>query len=233
MKTLISSIAKKEILHIIRDKRTMMLILFLPILQLIIFGYAASTDVKHLSTAIINHDGHYQSRELIANFRNSTYFDINYYTLDRREAERLLDSGKVKVILEIPPDFSANIKSKKSAQLSLTVDGTDPNPANTALNTAAAVTQAYGTELIVNKTNAPTPPKVDLRSRVYYNPDLRSANFMIPGVIGFLLQILITILTTTTLVKEKEKGTLEVLITTPVKRYELIMGKLVPYIIIA
>jgi ABC-2 type transport system permease protein len=232
MKTLIVSIAKKEILHIIRDKRTMMLILFLPILQLIIFGYAASVDVKHLSTVIINHDGHYQSRELIANFRNSTYFDINYYALDRREAENLLDKGKVKVILEIPPDFGANIKSKKSAQLSLTVDGTDPNPANTALNTAAAITQAYGTGLIVNKTNI-SPAIVDLRARVYYNPDLRSSNFMIPGVIGFLLQILITILTTTTLVKEKEKGTLEVLITTPVKRYELIMGKLAPYIIIA
>ncbi|OGS45088.1 MAG: hypothetical protein A2539_05825 [Elusimicrobia bacterium RIFOXYD2_FULL_34_15] len=233
MKSLIFAVAKKEALHITRDKRTMVLIFLLPIFQLIIFGYAVSTDIKHISTAVFNLDSNSTSRELIKSFANSTYFDINYYVLNRQDAEKLLDKGKIKVILEIPPDFSRNVKLKKPAQISMTVDGTDPNPANTALNTGSAICQAFGTELNLKKTNSRPNQQIDLRSRVFYNPDLRSSNFMIPGVVGFLLQILIVILTTNTLVREKENGTLEVLITTPIKRYELIIGKLVPYIVIA
>ncbi len=113
------------------------------------------------------------------------------------------------------------------------VDGTDPNPANTALNAGSAMVQSFGASLAYARTNKVSSSPVDLRARVFYNPDLRSANFIIPGVIGFLLQILIPILTTTTLVKEKEKGTMESLITTPIKRYELLIGKLVPYIFVA
>ncbi|MDD5686455.1 MAG: ABC transporter permease [Elusimicrobia bacterium] len=233
MKSLIYTVSRKEILHIIRDKRTLFMLFFLPVFQLIIFGYAVSVDLKHLSTVVLNRDNHNASRELISDFKNSTYFDINYYVLDRHEAEKILDSGKAKVILEIPPDFSKNIKLNRSVQVSLTVDGTDPNPANTAMNTASAITQSFGAKIYFQKTNMQPSVPVDLRARVYYNPDLRSANFMIPGVIGFLLQILIIILTSNTIVKEKEKGTLEVLITTPIKRYELIIGKLVPYIFIA
>jgi len=233
MKSLILAIAKKETLHITRDKRTLVLIFLLPIFQLIIFGYAVSTDVKHLSTAVFNLDNHSLSRELLKSFANSTYFDINYIVFSKHDAEKLLDKGKVKVILEIPPDFSRSVKLKKTAQISMIVDGTDPNPANTALNTGSAICQDFGANLIFKQTNSLPQKQIDLRSRVYYNPDLRSANFMIPGVIGFLLQILIVILTTNTLVKEKENGTLEVLITTPIKRYQLIIGKLIPYIVIA
>ncbi|MDD5491695.1 MAG: ABC transporter permease [bacterium] len=233
MRSLIKAVAKKELLHIVRDKRTLALIFVLPLLQLVIFGYAVNMDVKHISTAVINHDQQAVSRKLIDSFRNSTYFDINYQVLDRHEAEYLLAAGKVKVILELPPDFGSLIKKNKPAQVSLTIDGTDPNPASTAMNTAGAVCQAFGTQLITQQTSLHLVSMVDVRPRVYYNPDLRSANFLIPGVIGFLLQIIIPLLTTTTLVKEKEKGTMEILITTPIKRYELIIGKLIPYIFIA
>jgi ABC-2 type transport system permease protein len=233
MRTLIKAVAKKELLHIVRDKRTLALIFVLPLLQLIIFGYAVNMDVKHISTVVLNHDRNFQSRELINNFGNSTYFDINYQVLTRQEAEYLLAAGKVKVILEIPPDFSSLIKRRKPAQVGMTIDGTDPNPASTAMNTGGAICQAYGAQLISRKTSIRPVSPVDMRPRVYYNPDLRSANFLIPGVIGFLLQIIIPLLTTTTLVKEKEKGTMEILITTPIKRYELIIGKLIPYIFIA
>lgn len=233
MKTLILAIAKKEFYHIIRDKRTLFLLFFLPVFQLVLFGYAVDVEVKHLATAIFNQDRQAMSRELIDQFRNSTNFDIKYEVFNRVDAEHLLDAGKVKVILQIPPDFSTNVKSKKKVQLNMIVDGTDPNPANTALNAGSAIAQSFGASLAYARTNKVPSSPVDLRARVFYNPDLRSANFMIPGVIGFLLQILIPILTTTTLVKEKEKGTMESLITTPIKRYELLIGKLVPYIFIA
>lgn len=233
MRILIKAVAKKELLHIIRDKRTLAMIFVLPLLQLIIFGYAVNLDVKHISSVVLNHDQYSLSHDLINSFRNSTYFDINYQVLNRLEAEHLLAKGKVKVILEIPPDFSNRIKRNKPAQVSLTIDGTDPNPASTAMNTAGAICQAFGAQLVSRKTSVRPVSLIDVRPRVYYNPDLRSANFLIPGVIGFLLQIIIPLLTTTTLVKEKEKGTMEILITTPIKRYELIIGKLIPYIFIA
>jgi ABC-2 type transport system permease protein len=233
MKSLIKAVAKKEFLHIIRDKRTLAFIFILPLFQLILFGYAISTDVKHLTTVVLNHDGHTLSRELISSFQNSTYFDIKHYVLDHQEAAYLLDAGKVKVILEIPPDFSNTIKARKTAQVSITIDGTDPNPASTAMSAAGAICQDFGAKLIAHTATNRSAALIDLRPRVFYNPDLRSANFLIPGVIGFLLQIIIPILTTTTLVKEKEKGTMEILITTPIKRYELILGKLVPYIFIS
>ena len=233
MRTLIKAVAKKELLHIVRDKRTLALIFVLPLLQLVIFGYAVNMDVKHISTVVLNHDQNYLSRDLISSFVNSTYFDVNYQVLNRQEAEYLLSAGKVKVILELPPDFTSLVKRNKPAQVSLTIDGTDPNPANTAMSTAGAICQSFGAQLLSRKTSIRPVSLIDVRPRVYYNPDLRSANFLIPGVIGFLLQILIPLLTTTTLVKEKEKGTMEILITTPIKRYELIIGKLVPYIFIA
>ena len=231
MRTLINVIAEKEVIHIIRDKRTLALLFLLPLFQVIIFGYAVSVDLKHIATVVLNRDGRYLSRELVRSFINSTYFDIKYYVLERKLAEDLIAKGKVKVIIEIPQDFTRRILRNEPAQINICIDGTDPNPAQTALNTASAICQSFGTKIVVNRIRFTS--LVDLRPRVYYNPGLKNSNFMIPGIIGVLLQILIPILTAVTIVREKEKGTLEILITTPVKRYEIILGKLIPYVVIA
>ena len=225
----IKAIAIKEFLHIIRDRRTLRLIIMMPLLQLTIYGYAINTDVKHLATVVYDQDKTYLSRRLVDSFRESAYFDINWQATSAQQLYSYLDRGYAKAGLMIPPDFTKDILSGRGANLQLLIDGTDSNPAIAALNTSGAiVTNFMQKENLIQVPKAP----IDFRPRLWYNPDLKSTFFLIPGLVGFLLQMLIPMITATAIVREKERGNIEQLLVTPIKSYELMLGKLVPYICI-
>lgn len=224
-----AAIVWKEFLHIIRDPKTLALVVMMPVMQLIIYGYAINTDVKHLSTILLNEDQSPLSRRLVDSLVQSSYYDMDFKADSLKEIRASLDRGKAKVGLHIPPNFARDLLSGNGAQLQMLIDGTDSNPANTAMNTSQAVINSFLLqENIIPAQNIP----LEYRPRMWYNPDLKSAYFFIPGVVGLLLQLLIPMITGTAVVREKERGNLEQLLVTPIHPYELILGKLVPYLMI-
>lgn len=225
----IRAVARKEFLHIIRDKRTLRLIIMMPLMQLIIYGYAVNMDAKHLSTVLYDEDQTSLSRKLVQAFEQSAYFDMRYRAATPEDTRRLLDRGKAKVGLHIPPDFMKDLLAGRSTAVQLLIDGTDSTPANTAVNTGNAVLTAFlQRERLIPIQVLP----VDFRPRLWYNPDLRSTFFMIPGLVGLLIQLLVPMITATAIVREKERGNIEQLLVTPIKPYELMVGKLIPYSLI-
>ncbi|MFN8673239.1 MAG: ABC transporter permease [Candidatus Sericytochromatia bacterium] len=234
----IFAIVFKEFIHIKRDKPTLGIIFAFPVVMLLLFGYAASTDVDKMPTVVLNQDNKQKSREILEKFEQSTYFKISNYVKNTQELRYLVDSGKAKIGFIIPPDYSKNISRGVPAQVQIILDGSDPSIARTALFTASSIAQNYGSEIFIEKlkskgsfTKISLP--IDLRARVWYNPDMKSINFNIPGLIGLILQNVTVMLTAFALVRERDKGTLEQLIVTPVKPLELIIGKLIPYILVA
>ena len=225
----IKAIARKEFLHILRDRRTLMLIILMPFMQLTIYGYAINTDVKHLATAVYDEDQTPLSRRLIEAFEQSAYFAMTQRVQTPEALRRAIDKGRVKAGLHIPPDFSKDLLAGRQAQLQLLIDGTDSSPANAALNTSQAIVTAF----MQQEGLIPIPVlPIEFRPRMWYNPDLKSAFFMVPGLVGLLLQLLIPMITATAIVREKERGNIEQLLVTPIKRYELMAGKLLPYVAI-
>jgi len=228
-------VMRKEFTHIFRDPRTLAVMFLIPVIQLILLGYAATTDVDHISTAVFDQDRTAQSRELIDTYQASGYFDINYYVTSEEELARLIDGGKARAGLLIPLGYSKDLAREGTAQISMVIDGSDPNIANAALSAATAVGQAKSVEIVqqILGIDPEKQPGLEVRPRVWYNPELSSANFMIPGLIGTIMQFLTTFLTSAAIVRERERGTIEQLIVTPLKPYELIIGKLIPYVFIA
>ncbi len=225
----IRAVLWKEVIHILRDPRTLMLIILMPAMQLTIYGYAINTDVKHIRTVLYDEDKTPLSRRLVESFQQSQYFDFDYQASSQSEVRRILDRGKAKAGLHIPPEFSENLLAGRTTPLQLVVDGTDSNPANAAMNTSQAIVVAF----MEKEGLIPTQVMpIDYRPRLWYNPDLKSVYFMVPGLVGFLLQVLIPMITATAIVREKERGNIEQLLVTPIKRYELMLGKLIPYVMI-
>ena len=225
----IRAIIWKEMLHIIRDPKTLALIVMMPVMQLIIYGYGIDTDVKHLRTILYNEDQTALSRRLVDSLVQSSYFDVDWTARSQDEIRRALDLGKAKVGIHIPPNFTRDLLSGNGAKLQLVIDGTDSNPANTAMNTSQAILSDFVSR--ENLVAAQVIP-LDYRPRMWYNPDLKSAYFFIPGVVGLVLQLLIPMITGSAVVREKERGNIEQLLVTPIRSYELIVGKLIPYLVI-
>jgi len=225
----IRAIIWKEFIQLFRDPKTLGLIIFMPVMQLMIYGYGINTDVKHMSTIVFNEDQSPLSRRLIQALEQSAYFDVDYIAQSDGDIRHVLDLGKAKAGLHIPPDFTRKLLSGVDAELQLLIDGTDSNPANTALNTSQAIVNNFlQTEgLIPVSVQA-----VQFRPRMWYNPDLKSSYFLVPGVVGLLLMLLIPMITSSAVVREKERGNLEQLLVTPIRPYELILGKLIPYLIV-
>lgn len=228
------SIMRKEIIQILRDPRTLVIMFAIPIVQLVLLGYAATTDIKHLSTAVWDGDRTPQSRALIDAYRASDYFDLRYFPPTQDEVGLLIDRGQARAGMIIRAGYADDLLKFGRAEVAFTIDGSDPSVANVALAAAQSVGQAQAIKLIERRMglNASAIP-IDVRPRVWYNPDLKSANFMIPGLMGIILQVLTTMLTAMSIVRERERGTLEQLIVTPVRPLELMIGKIVPYIVIA
>ncbi|MBI5021717.1 MAG: ABC transporter permease [Ignavibacteriales bacterium] len=235
MKT-IYHIIVKEFIQFRRDKRMMALSFMAPILQLILLGYAATTDVKDVPMAVYNQDKSVASRELIDQFVHSGYFVIQKDVNSLEEIDHEIEFGNVWMALVIPPDFSSNLLARKTASIQILTDGSDANSANISLGYASQIIATYSTSIVVDiQKHIPQvtrPARLQPEIRVWYNPDLKSRNFMVPGVLATVLMIITMTLTSLGIVKEKEIGTLEQLMVTPIKPYQLIIGKLMPFAII-
>ncbi len=233
----LSSIIRKEFIQIIRDPRTLMLIIAMPILQLFLLGYAATTDVKNISLAVWDQNQTAQSRALLDAFRSADYFHIAYAVGSQDEYRSLIERGRVRAALIIPPDYDRRL-SAGNAQVSMVLDGSDATVGGTALSAAHLIGQAYATNVMAEHNaltghSSSLVPPVDVRTQIWYNPDLISAYFNIPGVIGMILSFITAMLTATAVVRERERGTIEQLIVTPIRSWELILGKVLPYVILA
>jgi len=229
------SLTRKEFLHIFRDPRTLMMMFAMPIIQLVLLGYAATTDVEHLRTAVLDGDRSAASRELIEVYRASNYFDIARYVESERQLATLIDDGQVRAGLVIPPGYGEAVAAGGQAQVAFVIDGSDPSVATTVYAASQSVGQAHSMR-IVERTMGFDPddlPGVQVHPRVWYNPEMKSANFMIPGIIGIILYFLTSLFTSMSIVREREQGTIEQLIVTPIRPLELIVGKVVPYVFIA
>jgi ABC-2 type transport system permease protein len=224
----IKAIAKKEILQIIRDPLSLAIGFLMPVILLLIFGYAITFDISNIKTVVHDQDRSSLSRELIEGFSASGYFSIIAYAERPQEIDRSLDSGRAKVAVIIPRDFTKDIRAGRQAQLGVVFDGSDANTATIAQGYVAAVTALF-TERIAG---ARAVPLVDARIRVWYNPELKSRNFITPGLIAVIMSVIVALLTSLTVAREWERGTMEQLISTPVKKQELILGKLAPYFLI-
>ena len=236
MNSRLLSIVRKEFIQIFRDPRTLALVIVMPIMQLFLLGYAATTDVRNIDMAVWDQNNTPQSRELLDAFRAADYFRIEYAVSSPDEYQALIESGKVRVALIIPPDYDRRLL-ESTAQVEIILDGSDGSVGATALSTARLVGQSYATKIVAERTllsgRATSQMPLEVRTRVLYNPDFRSAYFMIPGVAGMILSFITTILTATAIVRERERGTIEQLIVTPIRPIELVIGKLTPYVILA
>ena len=228
----ILAIIKKEFSQIKRDKRTIAIIILMPVMELLLFGYATSTSVDHIATVVLNNDIGIESRVLLDNFTNSQYFDMDYNANNLQDVQDYIDQGHAKVGVIIPPDYSDTIRRGQTAQIQLVIDGSDPTTAQTILSSAGAVVQSLSVKIISQTMGIEMPRPLDLRSRVWYNPDMSSVYFNVPGLIGVILQTVTLMLTSFSIVRERERGTLEQLIVTPITKMELMIGKIVPYIIL-
>ena len=228
-------IIKKEFIQLVRDKRIIGITIVAPIIQLILFGYVATTDVKNIRTVVLDENRTYISRALISKFENSGYFDVRYYAKSEKQEKSLLDSGDAKIAINIPSDYSNKIASGKKAAVQFIVDGTNSNSAGITISYINGIIYQYSIELLNNRvaSSRNSPGKldlIDLRLRVFHNQELKSVYYMIPGIIATLLMILTAVLTSVSIVKEKEYGTLEQLIVSPIKPWELMVGKMIPFI---
>ncbi len=227
------AIARKEFLHIYRDWRSLGLVILMPALLMLLFGYAVTLDVKKVSMAVLDHDQSQESLSFVHRFSASPYFGFIIFVRDEREVKRLIDEGEVKMALVLPQDFSRMIKAGRKSPVQVLLDGTDSNTANIILGYVQAITQQYTQEktfLKVEKMGGEKPSvPVEARMRVWFNEELESKNYFVPGLIAVIMSIIGVLLTGQVIVREWEKGTMELLISTPVQKGELIIGKLFPY----
>ncbi|MCX5808351.1 MAG: ABC transporter permease, partial [Proteobacteria bacterium] len=221
----------KEFHQIFRDKRMRPIIFITPIIQLIVFGYAVTTDVNNVRMAVYDLDKSYESRELIRRFEASGYFQILRYINVPEEVRLLLDKGKVLAVLQVNHGFSADIKKGKQTEVQVLFDGTDSNTALVAMSYANTIITRYSRSLGATKIKA-AQAKLDVRARAWYNPDLRSKNYNVPGVIAIMIMLICLLLTSMAIVREREIGTMEQLMVTPLRPLELILGKIIPFAII-
>jgi ABC-2 type transport system permease protein len=233
----LTSLIRKEFIQIWRDPRILIIILIIPIMQLFLLGYSATNDVRNVPLVVLDQNKSTESRALLESYRAADYFRISSYVASEDEARTMIEKGDARTALIIPPDYSQRL-AEGDAQVSFILDGSDPTVASTSLSAARLIGQAHATEVLAQQIaskgqNFKLQPPVEVRTNVWYNPDLVSAYFMIPGVIGMILFAITSILTATAVVRERERGTIEQLIVTPIRSWELIVGKVTPYVLLA
>ena len=230
-------ILKKELIQLRRDPIMLRLVLISPIAQLFVFGYAITSDIENVSTAVLDMDNTSQSRELISRFASNTrYFTIQYID-SVIQIDYLLDTGRAQMALNIPRGFAKDIESGRTAEVQIILDGSDSSTASTVSNYANTICSQFSQQILVSNAarvvgSIISIPNIDARIRPWYNPDLRSANYLVPGVLCMILLIVTMMLTSLAIVREKEIGTLEQIIVTPIKPLELMLGKVTPFAII-
>ena len=226
----------KEFIQVLRDRLTLAMLIFMPVAQLLIFGFAINTDVKHLNTAIFDQSKSQESREIIQSFTASNYFDIKLYANSIKEVNRAVGSGAAKVGLIIPPDYAQRIKGGRVASIQLIIDATDNMSASSAMAAAQTIGMLKSQEILSDKFRRmgfEMPPQtVDIRIRPWYNPDFITSWYLVPGIMGLLLTITLITMMAMAIVRESEQGTLEQLLVTPMHTWELLLSKILPYIIV-
>jgi len=229
----IIALLKKEFGQLFKDKKMLPIVFVAPVLQLTFLGFAASLDVKDIAMVVCDLDKSAQSRELIRKFTNSGYFTLEYSTEDYGTIHHYLDNQKASVAIVVPPKFGDKILRRESAKIQILLDGSEGNTAAITMSYASQIVTGYSTEILTELIGNPrTLGGINAETRAWYNPALKHRNFMVPGVLVLILLLTTTNLTAMAIVKEKEIGTLEQLMVTPITSSELILGKLVPFTII-
>jgi ABC-2 type transport system permease protein len=229
---------KKEILQLSRDRRMLFIATCLPIVQLFLLGYVASMDIKHLSTAVLDEDKTYYSREFLRRFSYVEYFDIKYHLYDRGQIAHMLDAGKSQLVIYVPAKYGQKIAHEQTADVQVDMDGSNATIASIAKSYVSSIStqissEIYNQRLSRHGMGGLAQPLFDLRSRIWYNGDLESRYFYVPAIFAQLLMIISMILTTSSVVREKTRGTMEMLSVTPLRPMEIIAGKLIPFAAVA
>ncbi|MEN4012491.1 MAG: ABC transporter permease [Bellilinea sp.] len=232
------TIVRKEFIHILRDLRTLALVIILPVMLLLFLGLAVANDIENIPLAVADQSKTDVSRQLIDQYVASGYFQVTYQADSEAEIMQLMDRGVVHAGLVIPEDLGRKLSTGESSQILFFIDGTDPIQAQTAQLAAETVGQAVSQRILVRQLeksplHLDLQLPVDVRMRFLYNPDMRRMNFFLPGLVGLILQVQALLLTAFAIVREREQGTLEQLIVTPIKSWELMLGKLLPFIFVA
>jgi ABC-2 type transport system permease protein len=230
--TRVPHLMRKEFLELRQDPKLFGIVILAPILQLTMLGYAATTDVRNVPVVVVDADRSTESRELINRFEGSANFVVVGSESSLRMVDEYLDEGRAWMALDIPADYSERVRSGRPATVQVVADGTDANSTNVALGYASNLVAGYARELAASQGRASATPLVRAEVRVWFNPGLESRDFMIPGILALLLLVVTTNLSSMAIVREKELGTLEQLNVTPIARWELILGKLLPYAVL-
>lgn len=227
----------KEFIQVFRDPKMRGVIFLMPIIQVLVFGYAVTTDVTHVATAVFDLDNSVASRELVSRFVRSGYFDIVAHVDDDEHARQLVDRGEALAVLRINRGFENDLRAGRAAQLQVILDGTDSNTAGVVLNYSAKIAGQFSQKVLVTRLThakgvADEPGGVELQTRAWFNENLESRNFYVPGVIAIIVLLVTLMLTSMAVVREKEIGTMEQIMVTPIKPLEFILGKTVPFALI-
>jgi ABC-2 type transport system permease protein len=234
--TRLAAVAMKEIVQIRRDARSLIIVLIMPVILVLLFGYGVNLDLKHLPVYVYDQDGSQQSQDLLKRFQASEYFDIQRAVNTYADLSRAVDDGRAKMGVVIPWDFSQRLHDGRPAQVQALIDGTDDNTANVLIGYSQAVVQAYSADIQLDwlrargKVSQAAP--VGVETRTWYNEDLESSAFIVPGVLALVMSVIGSFLTSLTIAREWERGTMEQLVSTPVTPLEIMLGKLVPYFFI-
>lgn len=223
---------RKELIELRRDPRLFGIVIIAPIFQLTVLGYAATTDIKDVPIVVVDPDRSAASRELIARFDASDHFTVVAVLDSTNELDPWLEESRAWMALSIPPDYGRSVEGSERAELQVVADGTDSNSTNVALGYARLLIGGYAQDLVAERVGRVPEPPVRAAIRVWFNADLESRVFMIPGIVALLLLVITTNLSAMAIVREKEIGTLEQLNVTPLARWELIVGKLIPYALV-
>lgn len=232
----VKAISHKEFIHLFRDIRSLMVIILVPVILLFLFGYALKLDVENVSVGVIDFNNSVKSKEFISYFESNNAFKINYYTDNYKDAELLLDTNKIKIIIVIPSSFAEDLENKMNTKVQVIIDGSDITTASSIINYTAGVTASYNQMFIENiiRTNGinisygSAVPEI----RYWFNEDMRSVNYLFPGLVAIIMSVVAGFLTSLTISREWETGTMEQLIPTPVTEGEVISGKLITYFLI-
>ena len=226
----------KEFIQMRRDRLTFGLMIGIPIFQLLMFGFAINTDVKHLPTAVFDQSHSAESRDLLESFSASGYFDLDIYAKSFMELNSLIDNGQAKVGIVLPPNFADEVRGGRSASVQVIVDASDSMAASSAISTAMTIGQLRSQNIMVKRLESlggrVSGLPYDIRIRPWYNPDFVTAFYMVPGIMGMILTMTMVMITSMAIVREREHGTLEQLIVTPMKSWELMLGKIIPYVFV-
>jgi len=238
MKSRIPAIARKETLHVLRDWRTLYLAFILPVVMILLFGYAITFDIKDFRLAVLDQDHSNASRDLVRRFTANGYFRLVAEPASAEELARLLDVGTAQVALAIPPGLARSIERQEGAKIQVLVDGSESNTATIGAGYIESIFAGWNISLVkeslARRGIKPRGiPPIDPRVRVWFNPEMKSANTIVPGLIAAIMMMVAALLTSLTVVRERELGSLEGLISTPVRKHEILVGKTLPYLVIA